>query len=235
MFRVKEKTMAPDRRRLIVGALAASVALLPGCATTGFGGGAQEALQRLLEISTGRAVERLVAGNGFLNDPAARLPVPPELSRGREGAVLGALLNARPVQQQLSLMVNQAAGEAADRAAPVIFDAIRRLTFADALGIVRGGPTSATDYLERSVGTGIVDAMLPGVGQVLRGFDGNGVLGPVLGAATGVNVVAIQRVVAVQAARSLFGAIGREEAAIRRDPRSARDGLVEALLGGRLG
>ena len=59
-------------------------------------------------------------------------------------------------------------------------------------------------------------------------------LGPVLGAATGVNVVAIQRVIAVQASRSLFGAIGREEAAIRRDPRAARDGLVEALLSGRL-
>ena len=226
--------MVPSRRHVLTGALGAAVVLLPGCATTGFGGGAQEALQRLLEISTGRAVERLVAGDGFLNDPAARLPVPPEWNRGRDGAVLGALLNSRPVQEQLALMVNRAAGEAADRAAPAIFDAIRHLTFSDAVGIVRGGPTSATDYLERYIGTGIIDVMLPGVAEVFRGFDGNGVLGPVLGAATGVNVVGIQRAVAVQASRSLFGAIGREEAAIRRDPRSARDRLVESVLLGRL-
>ena len=221
--------MVPTRRHLLIGAFGASVALLPGCATTGLRGGAQEALQRLLEISTGRAVER------FATDPATRLAIPAELGgSGREGAVLSALLRSRPVQEQMSLLVNRAAGEAADRAAPAIFDAIRRLTFADAIGIARGGPTSATDYLERSIGTGIVDAMLPGVADVLGSFDGNGVLGPVLGAATGVNVVAIQRVVAVQASRALFGAIGREEAAIRRDPRSARDGLVEALLTGRL-
>ena len=227
--------MVLDRRHLLIGALGASAALLPGCATTGFGrGGPQEALQRLLEISTGRAVQRLATSSGFLADPAARLPIPPELAGTRDGAVLNALLRSRPVQEQLSLTINRAAGEAADRAAPAIFDAIRRLTFTDALGIVRGGPTSATDYLERSIGTGIVDAMLPGVADVLGSFDGDGILGPVLGAATGVNVVAIQRVVAVQAARSLFGAIGREEAAIRRDPRSARDGLVEALLTGRL-
>jgi hypothetical protein len=226
--------MLATRRSLLAGALGASAALLSGCATTGLRGGAQEALQRLLEISTGRAVERLATSNGFLADPAARLPIPPELAGTRDGAVLGALLRSRPVQEQLSLMVNRAAGEAADRAAPAIFDAIRRLTFTDALAIARGGPTSATDYLERSIGTGIVDAMLPGVADVLGSFDGNGVLGPVLGAATGVNVVAIQRVIAVQASRSLFGAIGREEAAIRRDPRSARDGLVEALLTGRL-
>ena len=220
--------MAPTRRTLLTGALGASVALLPGCATTGLGGGPQEALQRLLEISTGRAVER------FATDPATRLAVPAELGGGREGAVLTALLRSRPVQEQLSLLVNRAAGEAADRAAPAIFDAIRRLTFTDALGIVRGGPTSATDYLQRSIGTGIVDAMLPGVADVLGSFDGNGVLGPVLGAATGVNVVAIQRTVALQASRALFGAIGREEAAIRRDPRSARDRLVEGLLTGGL-
>ncbi len=226
--------MFATRRSLLVGALGASVALLPGCATTGLRGGAQEALQRLLEISTGRAVERLATSTGFLADPAARLQIPPELAGTRDGAVLNALLRSRPVQEQVSLLVNRAAGEAADRAAPAIYDAIRGITFPDALAIARGGPTSATDFLQQRIGTGIVDAMLPGVADVLGSFDGNGVLGPVLGAATGVNVVAIQRVVAVQASRSLFAAIGREEAAIRRDPRSARDGLVEALLTGRL-
>ena len=106
------------------------------------------------------------------------------------------------------------------------------MSFADALSIARGGPTAATDYLQRSTGDAIVDAMLPQVGSVLRSFDGNGVLGPVLSAATGIDVVALQRNVAGQAARGLWRAIGREEAAIRADPASARDPLVTAVFAG---
>lgn len=222
----------PSRRAILIAALATPVALLPGCATTGgMGGGLPEALRRLLTISTERAVARLAAADGYLNDAVARVTVP-ETPGDRSGAMLGALIHSRPVQQQLAMLVNRAAGEAADRAAPVVFDAIRSLSFADAVGIARGGPTAATDYLERATGPRIVDAMLPEVGEALRSFDGNGVLGPVLGAATGVNVVGLQRIVAQQAAHGLWRAVGREEAAIRADPRQARDPLVEAVFAG---
>ena len=72
--------------------------------------------------------------------------------------------------------------------------------------------------------------MLPEVGETLRSFGSDGVLGPVIGAATGVNVVGLQRVVTTQAARGLWRAIGREESAIRADPRSARDPLIESVF-----
>lgn len=224
--------MTVSRRHLLALAAAAPLALLPGCATTAPGGGAAEALRRLLGISAQRAVSRLVQDGGYLADAAARVPVPPELGGARGGAVAGALLRSRPVQERLLALVNQAAGEAADRAAPLVYDAIRQLTFADALAIVRGGPTAATNYLERSVGDRILDAMVPGAGAVLGSFGQDSVLGPVLGAATGIDVVGLQRVVARSAARGLWGAIGREEAAIRANPASARDGLVEAMLTG---
>ncbi|WP_019517425.1 DUF4197 domain-containing protein [Sphingomonas sp. Mn802worker] len=195
-----------------------------------------EALRRLLTISTQRAVTRLAADNGYLNDAVARITLPDTTAYGdRSGAVLGALLRSRPVQDQMLRLVNDAAGEAADRAAPVILDAIRNLSFTDAVGIARGGPTAGSNYLERAIGPRIIDAMLPEVGAALRSFDGNGVLGPVLGAATGINIVGLQRMVATSAARGLWRAIGREEAAIRADPRSARDPLVESIFaGGRL-
>lgn len=221
----------PSRRSLLLGVgVAMPLLLVPACATTGLDGGVTEALRRLLAISSQRALTRLVADNGFLNDPEARLSFP-SAPDDRSAAVLGALLRSAPVQQQLSLLINRAAGEAADRAAPLI-DSIRSLTFADALGIVRGGPTAATTYLERSIGDRIIDAMLPEIGGALRQFDGNSILGPVLGAATGINVAGIQRAVTQQAARGLWRAIGREEATIRTTPSLARDPLVESVLGG---
>lgn len=222
----------PSRRSLLLGVgVAMPLLLVPACVTTGLDGGVTEALRRLLAISSQRALTRLVADNGFLNDPEARLSFP-SAPDDRSAAVLGALLRSAPVQQQLSLLINRAAGEAADRAAPLIFDSIRSLTFADALGIVRGGPTAATTYLERSIGDRIIDAMLPEIGGALRQFDGNSILGPVLGAATGINVAGIQRAVTQQAARGLWRAIGREEATIRTTPSLARDPLVESVLGG---
>lgn len=220
---------ATSRRGFLLGALLGSAALLPGCATIGTSGGLDEALRRLLTISTQRAVTRLVQDNGYLNEALARVTIP-ETPGDRSSAVLGALLRSRPVQDQLLRLVNDAAGEAADRAAPVILDSIRDLSFSDALAIARGGPSAGTDYLERAIGPRIIDAMLPEIGDALRSFGGDGVLGPVIGAATGVNVIGLQRVVTTQAARGLWRAIGREEAAIRADPRSARDPLVESVF-----
>ncbi len=220
---------APSRRGLVAGALLGTAALLSGCATIGTSSGFDEALRRLLTISTQRAVTRLVQDNGYLNDALARVTIS-ETTGDRSGAVLGALLRSRPVQDQLLQLVNDAAGEAADRAAPVILDSIRNLSFSDAIAIARGGPTAGTDYLERAIGPRIIDAMLPEVGEALRSFGSDGVLGPVIGAATGVNVAGLQRVVTTQAARGLWRAIGREESAIRADPRSARDPLVESVF-----
>ena len=121
---------------------------------------------------------------------------------------------------------------AADRAAPLILDSIRSLTFTDALGLVRGGPSAATTYLERAIGDRIIDAMFPEIGGALRQFDGNSILGPVLGAATGIDIPGIQRVVTRQAARGLWRAIGREEAAIRAAPSTAGDPLIASILSG---
>lgn len=234
--RVSSDEVRASRRIFLISGMLGSAALLSGCATIGTSGGLDEGLRRLLTISTQRAVTQLVEHNGYLNDVVARITLPSDAIGGdRSGAVLGALLRSRPVQDQLSRIVADAAGEAADRAAPVILESIRDLSFTDAVAIARGGSTAASDYLERAIGPRIIDAMLPEVGAALRSFDGNGVLGPVLGAATGINVVGLQRVVTTQAARGLWRAIGREEAAIRANPRSARDPLVEALFaGGRL-
>lgn len=224
--------LKPSRRSLLLGAaLTVPMLILPGCATIGPGSGTTEALRRLLGIASQRALARLITQDGYLNDAEARIAMP-TIGSDRSAAVLGALLRSAPVQRELTSLVNRAASEAADRAAPLVYDSIRSLTFSDALGIVRGGPTAATSYLEQSIGDRIIDAMLPEVGDVLSQLDGGSILGPVLGAATGIDITAIQRTVTRQAAQGLWRAIGREEASIRANPSSAGDPLVEGILNG---
>jgi hypothetical protein len=215
------------RRRLLAAGCLLPVLALPGCATLG-GFGFEDAIRRLLTLSSQRAFARLLNENGFFEDDVARIPLPPELSGA--GAVASALLRSSLVRDQLLRLMNHAAANAADVAAPIVYDSIRSMSFADAVSLVRGGPTAATDFLQRAMGNAIVDAMFPGVGNALRLLD-NGVINRVVQAATGIDFGRLQRHVTEAAADGIYRAIGREEAAIRANPRETGDPVIAGVFG----
>lgn len=218
------------RRRMLFAVAALPLATLPGCTTLGDleGFGFENALRRLLTVSSQRAFANLLADNGFFSDELARVPLPPQLAGA--GGIASALLRTPAVQNQLLGIMNRAASDAAEAAAPVVYDSIRNMTITDAMALVRGGPTAATDFLQRAMGTAIVDAMFPGVGNALRLFD-NGIVNQVVQAATGISFAGLQRHVSEAAANGIYRAIGREEAAIRANPRSANDPLITGMFG----
>jgi hypothetical protein len=220
------------RRRLVTSTLALPLLAVPGCTTVGdyAGPGLAEAIRRLLTTSSQRAFARLVQAEGFFADDLARVRLPDQL--GGSGAIASALLRTAAVQNQLLQVMNRAASAAAEGAAPLVYETISNMSISDAMGLARGGPTAATDYLQQAMGTAIVDAMFPGVGSALRAFD-NGVVGRLAQAATGVDFSGLQRHVAEQAAGGIYRAIGREEAALRANPNSIGDPLIARLLGAR--
>jgi hypothetical protein len=126
--------------------------------------------------------------------------------------------------------MNRAAVNAAQVAAPIVYDSIRSMSFSDAMALVRGSPTAATDFLERAMGDAIVEAMFPGVGNALRLLD-NGLVNRVVRAATGIDFAGLQQHVTRNAARGIYRAIGREEAAIRADPGATGDPVLTGVFG----
>ena len=212
-----------SRRGLLAAGCALPLLALPGCASLpGFG--MVDALRRLLTLSSQRAFARLLQEDGFFADEAARIPLP------GGGAIAGALLRTPIVQNQLLRLMNRAAANAAEVAAPMVYDSIRSMSFGDAVSLVRGGPTAATDFLQRAMGNAIVDAMFPGVGSALRSLD-NGILNQVIRTATGIDFAGLQRHVTESAASGIYRAIGREEAAIRANPRATGDPLIMGVFG----
>jgi hypothetical protein len=212
-----------SRRSLLAAGCTLPLLALPGCASIpGFG--MVDAIRRLLTLSSQRAFARLVQENGFFEDELARVPLP------QAGAIAGALVRVPFVQTQLLRLMNRAAANAAEVAAPIVYDQIRSMSFGDAVALARGGPTAATDFLERAMGNAIVDAMFPSVGQALRAFD-NGVLNQVVRNATGIDFQQLQRHVTESAARGIYRAIGREEAAIRANPRATGDPVIMGVFG----
>ena len=219
------------RRGLVAAGLALPLLALPACATRlGDLFDLEGAVRRLLTLSSQRAFARLLAEEGFFRDDLARIALPPQLGGSQITAALAIALGTGAVQDRLLRVVNEAAEEGAKRAAPAVYDSIRDMTITDALGIVRGGPTAATDYLARSMGERIFDAIFPGVGQALRLAE-NGVIQRVLQVATGINFPGLQADVTRKTSAALYRVIAREEAAIRADPQATGDPLLAGVFG----
>lgn len=220
-------TMMLSRRALLSAGCVLPLLALPGCSTVGdFGGfGLEDAVRRILTLSSQRAFARLLTDEGFFRDDIARISLPPQMGGRGVTNALGALLGTGLVQDRLLRLVNDAAADGARAAAPVVYDSIRSMSISDAVSIVRGGPNAATEFLSRSMGNAIVDAMFPGVGNALRVLD-NGIVTRALGAASGIDFAGLQRHVADSAAQGIYRAIGREEGAIRANPQATRDPVL---------
>lgn len=221
-------TDRPDRRGIL-----AALALLPlvglaGCAT-GPRYTLEEGVHRLLMLSSQRAFGRLTQPGGFYDDQLTRIQ-PPDLAGDRTGAVISAMLRTSAVRDRIAWALDGVAVTMANRAAPIVLDAVRTMSVADAISVMRGGPTAATDLLERQTHGAIMQAILPGTTNSLRG-DAFELLFAALTAASGRDYAAMADNVSGQITHSIFRAIGREEAEIRRNPRETRDPVLIALLG----
>lgn len=221
---------SPTRRKFVAAGLALPLLAFSGCATRlGDLVGLEAAIRRLLTLSSQRAFARLLADEGFFRDDIARIQPPPQLGGRAVTSALAVALGTRAVQDRLLRVVNAAARDGAERAAPVIYDSIRDMSIADALSIARGGPTAATDHLAAAMGERIFDAVFPGVGNALRLAE-NGVIQRILSVATGISFPGLQADVTRKTASAIYRAIGREEAAIRADPNAAGDPVLATLF-----
>jgi hypothetical protein len=145
-----------------------AVALLPGWAGAGdawaltesdAAAGIRDALRR----AAGSAVASLGRNDGFLGNAQVRIGLPPALERA--GEVLRNLGQGKRVDELVTGM-NRAAEQAVPRARPLLEDAVRRMSVEDAIGLVRGGDTAASDFFARKTRVPLSQAFLPVVQPV---------------------------------------------------------------------
>lgn len=224
---VSEVAHLIHRRAMLGGMTSIGVLALAGCSSfPAFS--LEEAVRRLLFLSSDRAFARLLAPGGFWDDSVTRLALPESI--GNRGGVLARILTGPLMKDRLQRAFNDMAFDAATRAAPAVADAVRTIGVRDAMALIRGGnPMAATDFLHQQMGTSLVGIMVPEFGNAIR-VSREPLVGQVLAALTGVDVGGIANSLALQADTAIFRAIGREEAAIRADPRSTNDPVLIAAL-----
>lgn len=128
------------------------------------GKGLKEALDK--GISDG--AEKLSATDGYFKS-AYKILLPPEAQKITEK--LQVIPGFSQAENVLLEKINRAAEDAAGQAAPIFTNAIRQMTFSDALGILKGADNAATSYLQRTTWQQLYDAFNPVVVRSLDKFN----------------------------------------------------------------
>lgn len=218
---------ASGRRAFIGGALASGALLVSGCASTG-GFSLTEAIRRLLFLSSERAFARLVAPGGFWDAQVAGIGLGTIM--GTRGDILSSILTSTLFKDRLEDAFADLALEGAERAAPLVADAVRVVGIPAAEALVRGGPTAATAFLRDEMGGTLVEAMVPELGQAIR-VARDPVIGDAIARLSGIDVGSVASRFSATINDAIWNEMGIEEAAIRRDPAATRDPLLIGVFG----
>jgi hypothetical protein len=217
------------RRRAFLAGTAATAGLLalPACQSYG-AFSFTEAIRRLLVMSSERAFLRMTAPGGFWDQQVAAIGL--NQFFGTRGNVLTNILTSTLFKSRLEGVVANIAVDASYRAAPIVADTVRTIGLANAVALIRGGPTAATGFLRQEMGEALILAMLPQIGDALRVAE-DPLIGQLLSGLTGVDVGRVTRGFAAQVDDVIWGEIAREEAVIRADPAATRDPVLIGVFG----
>lgn len=190
-------------------------------------------IKQALELGSERASASLSATNGFANTgykielPAAYQNVATMLKSVGMGSYV----------TQLETSINRGAEKAAAEALPVFKTAIRNMTVSDALGIVRGNETAATDYFRGQTETSLRAKFQPIIQNSLKETGFYDQYKTLLTAYEKLPLTSkpnldIESQVMEQSMDALFARIAEEEKLIRANPVGRGSELLGVVFGG---
>ncbi len=205
---------AQDFGKAVGGLLGAGLGLPAGVTGAQAEGGLREALI----AGAVSAVLRVGRPDGYWGDTKIRIPLPGVL--GRTQRTLTKLGLSAPLDD-LQRKVNISAEKAAPQARDMFTGAIRAMTVDDVVGVLRGGDTSATDYLNQKTTPQLIGLFRQPMASALtstgalrsldRAVTKNGLAGALGGNPTDI----LTNFAVTKALDGLFFYVGEEERAIR--------------------
>jgi hypothetical protein len=191
-------------------------------------------LKEALEVSTSNAVASTGKPDGFLKNPAIKIPLPDKLKTIGSGM---RMMGMGGQVDELEVGMNRAAEQATPAAKAIFLSALKAMTFEDARKILTGGNTSATDYFKRKSSGELTTAFTP---IVQRSMENVGVVksyNRVLQSAPGGSALAgnfdLDKYVVGKTLDGLFYMLGQEEQKIRKNPAAQTTSLLKEVFGSR--
>ncbi|MEQ9404272.1 MAG: DUF4197 domain-containing protein [Cyclobacteriaceae bacterium] len=226
-----------------------------------------EGLKEALSIGLDNSVTSASSVNGYLENEIIKILLPEEVvevqNKIQTESVLGIPLttvydvyttvenNGNDLFSELTTAMNKGAESAASKALPIFANAITSMSFSDALGILEGGETAATDYFFEQTNVALFTAFNPEVKTALDATGANQIYTTTVGflnyeydpTGLGLSVISPADVINVnlpasideyatnKAIDGLFYLIGEEEKKIRDDPFAWASSIIEKVFG----
>src|SRR5690349_8728289 len=194
---------------------------------------ASTGLRQALAQGANQAVSSLGKKDGFLLNPQVKIPLPPRLAKAEKYMRLAGLGKQA---DDLVLAMNRAAEAAVPEAKPLLLNAVKSMTVADAKQILTGGDDSVTQFFKAKTSDALIQKFLPVVQKYTANVDLAKKYNRV--AAQGLQLGRIRKEDAVldsYVARSahdgVYKIIGQEEKAIRANPTAAVGSLARKVFG----
>lgn len=137
------------------------ISQLPTGTTTGTGitqGEAAAGIKEALAQGLAKSVLQLNTTDGFFKDALYKVLLPPEAQK--IGNTLRTLGFGNLVDNAI-LQINRGAEDAVGYAKPIFVNAIKSMTLTDAIGLVKGGDTSATHFFRVKTTSQLMSAFNP--------------------------------------------------------------------------
>lgn len=193
-------------------------------------GGLKEALNKGVE----QGVKKLSVTDGFFKNLAVKILIPPDAQKIEK--TLRNMGFGEDVDKAI-LSMNRAAEDASKSAAPIFLNAIKSMSISDAMGILKGGDSSATIYLRTKTTPELTTAFTPVIKASLDKVDATKYWNAIV---TKYNMVPFVKkinpdltaYVTQKALSGLFYEIAQEEVSIRKNPVARTTDILKKVFGG---
>ena len=211
-----------------------SLSGLPGYPGTYTESEAAEGIRQALSQGTTSAILNLNKQDGFFGNQAYKLFLPPDASKIEYTLRDLGLGN---IVDRAILQINRAAETAVGEAKPIFVDAIKQMTIADAINIVKGQRDAATQYFKDKTTDKLIVAFSPIIKQALDRTNATRYYGDAVNAynklPTTFNKINpdLPSYVTQKAVAALFDQIAQEEANIRANPSARSTEILKKIFG----
>lgn len=192
-------------------------------------------LKEALVVGSQKGSNTLSQVDGFFANAALKILMPPEAQKVEN--TLRKVGLGKQVDDAI-LSMNRAAEDACKSAAPIFSNAVKQMSFQDALGILKGSDTAATGYLRGKTNIELSNAFRPVIEESLKKVDATKYWNTLITSYNKVNILGggqkinpdLSAYVTDKALSGIFTQVAIEEKNIRKDPLARTSDILKKVF-----
>jgi hypothetical protein len=190
-------------------------------------------MKEALIQGAGKAVGKLGVVDGFLGNPAVKIPLPDSVQRAER---VMRMFGMGKQADEVILRMNRAAEAAVPEAKVLLINAVKQMSVADAKNILTGGDDAATQYFRKTTSAPMAEKFLPIVQkamadvQLAQQYNKFAETGAKYGLVKK-EQANLEQYVTQKALDGVYLMMAEEEKAIRKNPMKQASSLLKKVFG----